>query len=134
MSNPVLQRQKNAERMRRWRRDNLEEARRRDREYCRKNPERKRLNAAKAKYGLTHLEISYRRSLPCEICGERMPEGRTGLGQNIDHCHDTGELRGTLCNLCNRGLGQFKDDPQILINAARYLIAWTTRLTNKAAA
>jgi len=40
---------------------------------------------------------------------------------DVDHCHTTGEVRGLLCNRCNTGIGQFKDNPNILRSAARYL-------------
>jgi hypothetical protein len=39
----------------------------------------------------------------------------------IDHNHDTGEFRGILCKLCNRGLGMFMDSPSILKSAFEYL-------------
>jgi hypothetical protein len=39
----------------------------------------------------------------------------------LDHCHETGEFRGFLCSNCNLGLGKFKDDPEILLNAIAYL-------------
>ena len=29
---------------------------------------------------------------------------------NIDHCHDSGKIRGLLCHQCNSGLGMFKDN------------------------
>ena len=43
----------------------------------------------------------------------------------IDHCHDTGKVRGMLCMNCNAGLGAFKDSPEIFQKALDYL------LTNK---
>jgi ferredoxin len=55
---------------------------------------------------------------PCDICGERCPTGKLLA---IDHDHETGQIRGVLCNRCNRGLGYFKDDPERLLAAIGYL-------------
>lgn len=41
----------------------------------------------------------------------------------IDHCHKTDKIRGLLCNLCNVGLGAFKDNSKFLIEASKYLEA-----------
>jgi len=40
---------------------------------------------------------------------------------NVDHDHETGKFRGTLCHGCNTGLGLFGEDPEVLMRAAQYL-------------
>ena len=52
----------------------------------------------------------------CVICGSQEK-------LVVDHDHKTGNIRGLLCNHCNRGLGHFRDDPMILEFAAQYLYA-----------
>lgn len=39
----------------------------------------------------------------------------------IDHCHDTGRVRGLLCNRCNVGIGYFRDDAILMEKAIGYL-------------
>ena len=56
----------------------------------------------------------------CAICGTDTPGG-PGERFRVDHNHDTGEVRGLLCNSCNRGLGYLKDSPTILSKALTYL-------------
>lgn len=56
----------------------------------------------------------------CEICGRRFSETSE---RNIDHCHATGIVRGTLCAPCNKMLGAAFDSPATLESAARYLRA-----------
>ena len=53
----------------------------------------------------------------CAVCGDE-----TTLV--VDHDHESNEVRGLLCHLCNRGLGHFLDDPVRLQGAIAYL---TTR-------
>ena len=40
---------------------------------------------------------------------------------SVDHCHSTGKVRGLLCDSCNRGVGFFKDNEELLFSAIEYL-------------
>jgi hypothetical protein len=60
----------------------------------------------------------------CDICGGTPSGGdRRTSRLCIDHDHLTGEFRGLLCTACNTAIGKFKDDPEILAAAIRYLMA-----------
>lgn len=52
----------------------------------------------------------------CVICGSEED-------LVVDHCHKTNTIRGMLCNHCNKGLGHFRDDPNLLEFARIYLLA-----------
>lgn len=56
----------------------------------------------------------------CKICGTTKPGGH-GNRFAVDHAHETGEVRGLLCQQCNCALGHFKDNPDLLRKAAEYL-------------
>tara|TARA_S200002703_G_C3678564_1_gene208419 strand:- start:194 stop:655 length:462 start_codon:yes stop_codon:yes gene_type:complete len=62
----------------------------------------------------------------CPIClGSE--EGVRGKGNTkngswvLDHCHETESFRGWLCHKCNRALGGFDDDTDMLYRAIQYL-------------
>lgn len=57
----------------------------------------------------------------CAICGKHQLEFKRRF--DVDHNHETGEVRGLLCYDCNPGLGKFKDNPKLLRAAADYLEA-----------
>ena len=59
----------------------------------------------------------------CAICNSSVPsEGRDSTYFNVDHDHSTGKVRGLLCTKCNVGLGNFKDNTDLLHKAIDYLI------------
>lgn len=55
----------------------------------------------------------------CAGCGTHQLELNTKL--NVDHNHDTGEIRGLLCGNCNRALGLVKDNTNTLKSLINYL-------------
>jgi len=88
------------------------------------NPRTVRDDNLRHLYGITHED--YERMLEeqgggCAICGSTTSR-RKGRGHlSIDHCHQTGKVRGVLCDPCNNGLGRFGDDPELLRGALEYL-------------
>ena len=52
----------------------------------------------------------------CAICAKECTRALAA-----DHDHITGMFRGLLCNPCNRGLGYFKDNSDLLQKATQYL-------------
>ena len=53
----------------------------------------------------------------CAICKTQLPESEL----QVDHCHNSGKIRGLLCFSCNLSLGMFKDNIQLLRKAVEYL-------------
>ena len=75
------------------------------------------------KYGMTQDDYDRmvaRQRNRCAIC-RRKWSASDGRAWSIDHDHVTGQVRGLLCNDCNRALGLFRDDPKILRFAVRYV-------------
>lgn len=74
------------------------------------------------KYGLNPTEFDAlldRQGNGCAVC--RVPFGEHQRGPQIDHCHETGQVRGLLCTSCNIGLGHTKDDPALQFEFSLYL-------------
>ena len=74
-------------------------------------------------YGLTlddYDEMYEQQEGRCKICGiEEKYVSKQRF--HIDHCHETGRVRGLLCSKCNKGLGLFKDNANFLREAAKYI-------------
>jgi hypothetical protein len=91
--------------------------------YPEKSDEVKRRSRLKHTYGVDvewYEGMFHEQGGVCAICGGNgVYKGQTNLC--IDHNHDTGAVRGLLCNDCNVGLARFKDSPEIARKAAEYL-------------
>jgi hypothetical protein len=57
----------------------------------------------------------------CAICKTAFDPEAGDLTPCVDHSHSTGQVRGLLCSACNLGIGHFKDDPDRLRSAIKYL-------------
>ena len=55
----------------------------------------------------------------CACCGKHQVELNVTLA--VDHCHNTGQVRGLLCGSCNRGIGLLGDNLEGVHNALKYL-------------
>jgi hypothetical protein len=95
-----------------------------------KNPEWYRNFSLEKHYGITLTEYNAlleQQNGVCVICGN----GEKSIHPNhlsnksqplaVDHCHETGKIRGLLCSKCNRTIGLMNNAPELLIKAAEYL-------------
>ena len=89
-----------------------------------KNPDKQHATDIKRHYSLSiedYNRLLTEQSCRCKICGyQHNPEVKRGR-LYVDHCHDTGRVRGLLCALCNSALGGFKSDVALLKAASEYL-------------
>ena len=54
----------------------------------------------------------------CAICQDTC---KTNQRLSVDHCHDTGKIRGLLCRACNAGIGGLGDNADNVRRALSYL-------------
>jgi hypothetical protein len=69
------------------------------------------------KYGLTeesYQELFEKQSGLCAICAQPHP-------LEIDHNHETDQVRGLLCGRCNKAIGLLLDKPDLAKRAMLYL-------------
>jgi len=84
---------------------------------------RKKRYILKCRYGLTieqWNDIFEEQKGICPICLLHMDEC-VKKELHVDHCHKTGKVRGLLCSTCNKALGLFHDDFEMLERAIVYL-------------
>jgi len=100
--------------------------------WAEENPERSRRSTRgrnlKCKYNITleqYEKLFESQGKACACCGatENNTTGSSRENWNfaVDHCHDSQEIRGLLCNNCNRGIGLLGDTAEGLRKALAYL-------------
>lgn len=94
--------------------NNIEKCREEHRNWVNKNKDKVAFTKAKSAYGITKEEYDSL-TRKCQICGSEK-------NLVIDHSHQSGRIRGMLCNSCNKGLGFFRDNPALLERASDYVL------------
>ena len=118
-----------------WYQENKERLDKKSKEWKEKNRDRRHWHEAKRRYGVSfeeYKELMAREE--CDLCGSKIKtknnnkNAKTKHKRNaIDHCHKTEheqgiiKIRGVLCHKCNKGLGSFNDDIELLEKAIQYL-------------
>lgn len=76
----------------------------------------------KKKYGISleqYDAMMEGQNYQCAICGDELED--YSYKTHLDHCHETGRIRGILCRGCNTGIGMLRDNVDILKSAIKYL-------------
>ena len=85
---------------------------------------RKKYNLAKA-FGITLEDwdkMFVQQNGQCAICKREFSQLK--MTPFVDHNHETGQVRGLLCPVCNQFLGLIKDNPQSLLNYLNPYPGW----------
>jgi hypothetical protein len=72
------------------------------------------------RYGITEQhwkELMVKQDGRCHCCGADLPARPGAKRLAVDHCHETGEVRGN----CNTGIGKLGDNLEGVLQAAVYL-------------
>lgn len=82
--------------------------------------DQKRKNELMRKYGISleqYKEILKSQNDGCAICGRKAHDKNL----HVDHCHESGKVRGLLCHQCNWYLGTIEASSEVLSNLLQYL-------------
>lgn len=82
---------------------------------------KERLGYRLKQYGITvdeYDKMILKQNSKCSICQETLLRDRSTV---VDHCHDSGKVRGILCSNCNCAIGHLKNSHILATSAANYL-------------
>jgi predicted RNA-binding Zn-ribbon protein involved in translation (DUF1610 family) len=94
-----------------------------------KNPDSDANKQLRRKYGITLEQYNTLFQLQnglCGICGKSESTRRRKKTQGnerlaVDHCHETGVVRGLLCFKCNTAIGSLGDNEEMVMRVIFYL-------------
>jgi hypothetical protein len=106
-------------------RKNIEHYKKRDKEHYYKTEDRHRELWASKKYKISIEEYRelYQKET-CDICDQKeIAIGRNGNIKRlaIDHSHQTGKVRGLLCQRCNQATGLLRENIDLIERVIKYL-------------
>lgn len=107
-------------RSRAWYAANRDKARASGKVYRARTRVARAANERRRTYGLGDDELAVmvlRSEGMCDLCGRPFA---SSAGTCIDHCHDTGRVRGLLCRRCNTALGTLGDTTASLRRVVAY--------------
>lgn len=116
-------REKAREYSRKYHNNNKDKEKSRAKEFKRRNPHYHRDVRLRHFYGIgvkEYAELLAKQNGVCAICATDKP-GSKFKHMLVDHDHETGRIRGLLCNDCNLILGNAKDSSLTLLLAIKYL-------------
>jgi hypothetical protein len=73
------------------------------------------------RYGISLMEFEGRWAVQGKACALCHRKIELDKDRNVDHCHQTGDIRGILCFTCNKALGMLGDTIEDLERAVAYL-------------
>lgn len=107
-----------------------------DRRHYAQNKDKAREYQLAVRYNLTpqqYAALKEAQAGQCAVC-DRVP---TGVGKSatlhVDHDHESGHVRGLLCDKCNRAIGLLGDSAETLTRAASYVLE-SQRVLNRVSA
>lgn len=125
---PFKDKKTGSEYMKQYYRKNIEARKEQTKKYRLEHPGYERNCYLKRNFNITtkeYDELFIQQNGVCLICFKN----ETSHHQNgkvkrlaVDHCHETGKVRGLLCNRCNTAIGLLQNNPVLAQKASDYLI------------
>lgn len=86
-----------------------------------KSPQQRK-SSLKVKFNMTledYDKLLIKQDFKCALCNKHVSEFKHNLA--VDHCHETGRIRGLLCVSCNTSLGHLGDTPASIQRVFNYV-------------